>query len=93
MHLFRTVLLLLLAVFTLAGCSTGVHECDDSRDCASGKICVHEHAHDIDDDTCETPCTSASQCPAGYSCSCPDSPSGEACKTDDGAATFYCTLH
>lgn len=92
MHLARTVLLLFLPVLTLA-CSTGLHECDESKDCARGLVCVHEHAHDINADTCETPCTDASQCPEGYGCSCPDSPLGGACTTDNGVATFYCTPH
>ncbi|WP_147444348.1 MULTISPECIES: hypothetical protein [Corallococcus] len=81
---------LVLAVLALAGCSSGTHECDDTSDCVSGEVCVHEHAHDIEADTCERPCTDSSQCTQGESCSCPDSPSGQACKTDDGGFTRYC---
>ncbi|RKH67292.1 hypothetical protein [Corallococcus llansteffanensis] len=82
---------LLFAVLALAGCSSGTSECDDTSDCTSpGDVCVHEHAHDVDADTCEYPCTDSSQCRQGESCTCPDSPSGQACKTDDGGFTKYC---
>ena len=66
--------------------SACVHECSTSRDCPSGQVCVHEHAHDLDLDTCENPCTYTDAGMASFRCL--DSPLGTACRTDDG--TPFC---
>jgi hypothetical protein len=78
----------LLPLLALSGCNlclrgdaSCVHECNTSADCADGKVCVHEHAHDADRDTCENPCVyDEAGHPNFY---CPDSPLGTACRTDD----------
>ena len=93
----RTILLALVAaaVCVLAACSPCsfslhnlgcVHECSTTADCDAGMVCVHEHAHDLELDTCEAPCTYSDA--GAPSFSCPDSPSGTACKNDDG--TPFC---
>lgn len=64
------------------GWTTCIHECTTSKDCADGLVCVHEHAHDLLLDTCEAPCTYSDAGTPSFSC--PDSPLGTACTTDDG---------
>ncbi|GMU04680.1 hypothetical protein [Corallococcus caeni] len=80
----------LAVLMALAGCTTGTHSCDTNADCPEGRVCIHEHAHDIDADTCQQPCADSSQCDAPDVCACPDSPSGTACRTDDGGFSRYC---
>jgi hypothetical protein len=79
----------LAAACALAACwpcafdtTSCVHECATTADCPSGLVCVHEHAHDLDTDTCEAPCELPDGGRRGFNC--PDSPLGTACRTDDG---------
>ena len=86
----RTTLLILAAgACLLAACwpcmpngTSCVRDCSTTADCPSGQVCVHEHAHDADRDTCEAPC----DLPDGgrRTFTCPDSPLGTSCTTDDG---------
>lgn len=87
----KTTLLILAAAgaCALAACwpcmpdgTSCVRECSTSGDCLAGQVCVHEHAHDLDLDTCEAPCTYSDAGTPSFSC--PDSPLGAACTTDDG---------
>lgn len=87
----KRYLLGLAALLALAGCaSSGTHTCDTNADCAEGLVCIHEHAHDIDADTCQRPCKDSSDCEAPDTCACPDSPAGTACETDDGGFSKFC---
>jgi hypothetical protein len=82
------IILLVAAAALLAGCpclpgqTACRYECGTTAQCPTGKVCVHEHAHGGNLDTCEDPCTHSDAGVPSYQC--PDSPAGSACTTDDG---------
>ncbi|NOK33015.1 hypothetical protein D7W79_03865 [Corallococcus exercitus] len=71
-------LLGLAILMALEGCSAGTHSRATNEGCAEALIRIHEHAHDINANTCERPC--------------PGSPGGSACRTDDGGFTRSCAF-
>ena len=65
----------------LYGTSACVFQCVTSADCEGGKVCVHLSNTDAEIHTCESPC--AYDADGSPNFTCPDSPLGTRCVTDD----------
>lgn len=87
-----TLRLMALCVFTavLAGCAR--RDCATSAECRGGRVCVHQHTSEIDQDTCEAPCTDPrlngpdTGCDAGAVCSSGDLHA----RNDSGGTALFC---
>lgn len=89
----REMFIALVLLLTLTSCGGGQRgdSCFSSANCAEPLECIHyRDAYGSNFDKCFKPCTAPIDCSEGESCMCPDSPTGDRCRSDGDGPRRYC---